>query len=884
MKTIFSRRALLSGGILVLSLAILLLSSCGKRSESGESSSAAHNTRRAPTDPKLREADDLHREGKRWLRDDHCGQAEICFSNAYAIRTEKLGPLDSDTLASLYGWAKSLTYLRMSRPDSSEALKRVKQLQADVTRAFPGHIRRDLIESYGLEEMLYEQMLVFPAQNGIQGKEAQSKRDALQAKADAAGKKLEELQAQAAHSGEEPEGENLTEDPEEVERKRIFDEGGQRVTPALLERFSNDPSAHAALIFAQAMKDGMKTNYHSELEGRNDMARLLADFEKTHPEEAKLMTGGDPARGILPSALALPENPPRHQPQAWLGGEWLKWKTILEGGVPLEAQILMKSRAGPFESVPVEMEPEPAVMAQLVLQFKGLVLEFEVRLHATLATSTNAEVQACHQKLMAAQQKLDELSSAATAGQRSPAAMAAYGQAYGVRQELRTQAIRFIGEVQTNQPATATVAQAIPPGAALVEFLRYGRDTGATNLIEARYGVLVLKSDGAPRWVSLATAEVIENLVKQYHEQIRYGSNSPAGTDALRTVLQKLQLALWNPLTPALDGATNVFIAPDAALHLVSFATLLNGERFLAQDFEIRYVTSGRDLLKAASPPAGKLMEIWDDPDFGPASSSLGDRLRRFFGGNRQASRAFFQTALERLPNTADEARGLRTVAEQKGFTVRLHEGADATKSALLQVRRPFLLHLATHGFFVKNELAGARSGIGGQLSGAGSGTDLSETLFGSGLALAGANPSLLALSRGEFTGHGAAGLAFAAELAALDLNTTWMATLSACDTDVGGMAEGEDVLALKRALLQAGAQNVLCTLWRVNDNYTAKFMQDFYTAALAAGDAGGALATLQRRELSQSGDVSLSEKVRHAGPFVLTTSGPQGCMSVVGQ
>ena len=154
----------------------------------------------------------------------------------------------------------------------------------------------------------------------------------------------------------------------------------------------------------------------------------------------------------------------------------------------------------------------------------------------------------------------------------------------------------------------------------------------------------------------------------------------------------------------------------------------------------------------------------------------------------------------------------------------------------------------------------------------------------GSGLALAGANPSLLALNRGEITGSGAAGLAFAAELAALDLNTTWLATLSACDTDVGGMAEGEDVLALKRALLQAGAQNVLCTLWRVHDNYTAKFMQDFYTAALATGDAAGALAALQRRELAQSGDVSLSEKVRRAGPFVLTTSGPAGLISVVGR
>ena len=87
--------------------------------------------------------------------------------------------------------------------------------------------------------------------------------------------------AQAAASGEEPEGEDLTEDPEEVERKRIFDEAGQRVTPALLATFSEDSSARAALVYAQAMKDGMKTNYHSELEGRNDVA--LVGINRVNP-------------------------------------------------------------------------------------------------------------------------------------------------------------------------------------------------------------------------------------------------------------------------------------------------------------------------------------------------------------------------------------------------------------------------------------------------------------------------------------------------------------------------------------------------------------------------------------------------------------------------
>ena len=72
----------------------------------------------------------------------------------------------------------------------------------------------------------------------------------------------------------------------------------------------------------------------------------------------------------------------------------------------------------------------------------------------------------------------------------------------------------------------------------------------------------------------------------------------------------------------------------------------------------------------------------------------------------------------------------------------------------------------------------------------------------------------------------------------------------------------------------------MLCTLWRVNDAYTSTFMKKFYTAALASGDAAGALAELQRTELCKAGEGSLRERVRLAGPFVLTSSGRPGAIA----
>jgi len=66
-----------------------------------------------------------------------------------------------------------------------------------------------------------------------------------------------------------------------------------------------------------------------------------------------------------------------------------------------------------------------------------------------------------------------------------------------------------------------------------------------------------------------------------------------------------------------------------------------------------------------------------------------------------------------------------------------------------------------------------------------------------------------------------------------LDLKGTWLVTLSACETGRGEAKAGEGVLGLRRGFVQAGAQNLLMTLWSVSDNKdTVEFMSDFYEAA----------------------------------------------------
>lgn len=151
----------------------------------------------------------------------------------------------------------------------------------------------------------------------------------------------------------------------------------------------------------------------------------------------------------------------------------------------------------------------------------------------------------------------------------------------------------------------------------------------------------------------------------------------------------------------------------------------------------------------------------------------------------------------------------------------------------------------------------------------------LKNPMHRSGLALAGALATLEAWKRGETPPTDNDGIVTADEVGTLKLDGTELVVLSACDTGIGTIKAGEGVLGLRRGFVQAGAQNLLMTLWSVSDDETAKIMADFYERFHATGNASQALADVQRDWLvklrKQRG---LETAVSRAGPFILSSQG----------
>ena len=123
------------------------------------------------------------------------------------------------------------------------------------------------------------------------------------------------------------------------------------------------------------------------------------------------------------------------------------------------------------------------------------------------------------------------------------------------------------------------------------------------------------------------------------------------------------------------------------------------------------------------------------------------------------------------------------------------------------------VIHLATHGYFL-----GGACDSGGAFVG-------ENPLLLSGLFLAGAN-----LHGRDADSLGAEdGILTAYEVSAMDLEGTELVVLSACETGLGEMTEGEGVYGLRRAFQIAGARTVVSALWPVGDEETAELMGRIY-------------------------------------------------------
>lgn len=266
----------------------------------------------------------------------------------------------------------------------------------------------------------------------------------------------------------------------------------------------------------------------------------------------------------------------------------------------------------------------------------------------------------------------------------------------------------------------------------------------------------------------------------------------------------------WEPIGKRLVGKKRIYFSADGVYHRINVNTLRdnNSKKFLLEQADIIYLLNPLQFLdKKEAPRQMKRNAIlMGDPVFdvdldGPRERSV---AYNHFGG---------------LPGTQQEIRAIEKVLKAHGWKTTAFVRDAATEANLKSVGSPAILHLASHGFFSSDVVS-----LNAEAK--------KEFLFHSGIVLTGANKSLASGS----TAFNNDGIVTAFEVMNLDLANTDLVTLSACETGLGKIENGEGVFGLQRSFMQAGARNVLISLWKVDDEATRDLMIKFYQY-LALGD-----------------------------------------------
>ena len=523
----------------------------------------------------------------------------------------------------------------------------------------------------------------------------------------------------------------------------------------------------------------------------------------------------------------------------------------------------------------------PTKMAQYILRTKGIVLDSIIEDEDFYKASQNSRIRDLIKKR-------DSLERALHIVQSDPKLLATKEK--GIRSELGLVSERLAEENYNKQYKALTITlsqiqRKLPANSVLVEFIEYptfNADDGF-SWDEEKYGAVILfpntKSDSNDSNIQPVRIffENEKDIKKHLNELLTWSGDSDKTFP--KHALPELYRLVAKPIIDQLpENIDSLILSPDGILNFLPFSALHEnpGSPFLAEQFNLFQVSSGRDLLDEFETFHSKTITLFGNPEYKKALPSP-QREQNLLAMQMEDNEHFRNLSLAPLPGTAEEVAMLLNLVDGS-YQTTAHLGPEATEENLRQVQNPGILHLATHGFFIESPDKIKSNSGQSRFFGLSSSqeSELSNPMRRAGLALAGAqntfdawaeNKSTISENDGIFTGE---------EAAVLSLKNTWLTTLSACETGKGSTMPGEGVFGLRRAFYQAGTQNLLLTLWPVNDYRTVDFMKSFYEAALKDGDAAKALVKVQRELLVQYREqFSLSQAVRYIAPFVLTFRGP---------
>jgi len=284
----------------------------------------------------------------------------------------------------------------------------------------------------------------------------------------------------------------------------------------------------------------------------------------------------------------------------------------------------------------------------------------------------------------------------------------------------------------------------------------------------------------------------------------------------------------WKPVDDKIPNNRTIFLSADGVFNQMNVETLRDGDgKYIIDKNDIVLVSNTKDIAifresQDEKPDKESITDeylnssaaLFGNPDF---TSSI--------SGSTE-SQANTVSSFAPLPGAEKEVEELETILNSKKWSTETYLGAEATESQVKKLDNPRVFHIATHGFFVQESTVHEDILIEAKT--------IDNPLLKSGLLFSG---SADLLGDNIYNFNKREGVLTAYEAMNLKLDHTELVVLSACETGLGEVKAGEGVYGLQRSFLVAGAQNVIMTLFKVNDQVTQELITNFYKNWLATGN-----------------------------------------------
>jgi CHAT domain-containing protein len=320
-----------------------------------------------------------------------------------------------------------------------------------------------------------------------------------------------------------------------------------------------------------------------------------------------------------------------------------------------------------------------------------------------------------------------------------------------------------------------------------------------TALKENYYLSYIIRSNGSPTLIldsslSKRDVDLVEYYLTSINKKNLYNENSYVYDNIWKNIDKKI-----------LPTVKTVYFLPDGIYNSINVSTLFDGNRkqYIKDKYEIVLKKGSNLFLNSEMNVSNSVNNavLLGYPNYlltNAKSTNSENRNSSNIKENYGSSRGGGVT--KNLPGTKLEVEAIKNILSNNLINTSVLKGAEASEASIKKLDSPDILHLATHGFFIENKS--------------------NNPMLNSGLLLAGCDNRTNSEEDGYLSAY---------ETSFLNLENTKLVVLSACETGRGLMKDGDGIFGLKQGCLNAGAENIIMSLWKVDDKVTQEFMSLFY-------------------------------------------------------